>query len=101
MNEIYNKVCEIFRGKKNVSVSNFSNIINDPIELNINGRYFVVDKDANSGKYSLQENLEGYESNYDYLGIFVYETKQRGRIYSRLEMLANNNNAPILGAKLI
>lgn len=101
MEEIYKKVCEIFKDVENVKIHPYRGFENEEIDFNIGKRWFVIDKDSKTGLYSLQENLAGYESNYDYLGILLYESKQIGRIYSRLKTLANNPFAPILGAKLI
>lgn len=100
MKELYFKIYELLKSVRNFSIDRF-NEEKDCYSFIIGGRFFIIDKCQVTGIYSLQENLEGYETDYTHIGALFYETKQPARIIKRVSDIINNPILQIKGAKLV
>lgn len=100
MKELHFKINELLKSVRNFSLDRF-NGGKDCYSFVINGRFFVIDKCQVTGTYYLQENLEGYESDFTHIGALSYETKQPARIIKRVSDIINEPTLQIKGAKLV
>lgn len=100
MKELYFKIYELLKSARNFSLDRFIGE-NDCYSFIISGRFFVIDKCQATGIYYLQENLDGYESDYTHIGALSYETKQPARIIKRVSDIINEPTLQIRGAKLV
>lgn len=100
MKELYFKIYELLKSVRNFSIDRF-NGEKDCYSFIIGDRFFVIDRCQVTGIYSLQENLEGYETDYTHIGTLFYGTKQPARIIKRVSDIINNPTLQIKGAKLV
>lgn len=100
MKDLHLKINELLKSARNYSMDRFIGE-NNCYTFVIGDRFFVIDKCQATGTYSFQENLKGYESNYEYIGALLYATKQPARIIKRVSDIINDPTLQIKGAKMV
>ena len=100
MEKLYNTISEILKKEGNFSIDSFLGE-NTCFSFNIKDRWFVISWCNIDSIFGFQENLEGFDSDFNHLGIMLYKTKQPARIISRIKDIIKNPNLPIKGSKLV